>query len=218
MRDEDQATIKQMLADYHDPDVDFPPKPEKKAAAPKRKADDDATPAASEKKAKGLPEVPEEVRSGVTMQSLRDVAEELVGRCRDRGVNVPTDAATARQQLGPICRDLLTAEGTLDVRAALLAAEAAWGAKKAVDCECDANGDLAAVFLELSSWEFKKGAKMKGVAYKKVSAALAAHGDAITGGKQAAALPGIGKSSAEKIDEFLATGKIQKLEDYKNDI
>lgn len=219
----DRATIEKMIADYHDPDVDFPPKPEKKKAkAEKRDAEDggdapDAKPEPKTKKPK-LAAIPPEVRESVQMADLRGIAEELCARCRVRGLNVPSDAGVARQKLGPILRDLLTPEGALDVGAALAAAEKEWGAKKEVECANAANGDLAAIFLELSTWGFKQGATMKAVAYKKVSAALAEHGDAITSGKQATKLAGIGKSSAEKIDEFLATGSIAKLEEYKNDV
>ncbi|CAK0865004.1 unnamed protein product [Prorocentrum cordatum] len=78
------------------------------------------------------------------------------------------------------------------------------------------NAALAALFSELAGFEFKRKEKFKGVAYKKVAAALLAHDEEITGGPQAAALPGIGKQSATKIQEYVDTGKIERLERYRN--
>ena len=51
-----------------------------------------------------------------------------------------------------------------------------------------------------------------------MSAALAAHTAQITSGKEAKKLAGIGKSSADKIDEFLSSGKVAKLEEYKQGV
>ena len=48
-------------------------------------------------------------------------------------------------------------------------------------------------------------------AYIKASTAIAEHGTVITSGKQAMAIPGIGSSSASVIDEYLSTGKVQRL-------
>jgi len=218
VRPEDQALVAKMISDFHDPDVDWPPKAPKKEKAPKREAEGGDAKAPTPKKAKpSLPPVEPETRSGVAMGDLRAIAEELAGRCKARGANVP-ELDAARQQLGPICRDLLTPDGTLDIAAAMAAAEKLWGVKKAVDCAAEGNGALASAFAELAEFEFKKGERMKGAAYKKVAKALAETTDEIASGKQAAKLPGIGKSSAAKIDEFLETGAIAKLEEYKNEV
>lgn len=224
LRPEDREALEKMVSDFHDPDVDFPPKAEKKAPA-KRQAEDgdgggDQKAEAKASKKPKLPEIPAEVRSGVGMGDLRAIAEELVGRCRTRGLNVPSDDA-ARMQLGPIVRDLLVGD-SVDIAAALRAAEKAWGAKVSVECANDANAGLAAAFLELSSFEYKKGDGMKGTAYKKASKAIAECADAITSGKAVSSgkgkLPGIGKSSGEKIQQYIDTGTIAKLEEYKNDV
>ena len=53
---------------------------------------------------------------------------------------------------------------------------------------------------------------------RRVSAALAAHTEKITSGKEAKKLAGIGKSSADKIDEYLSSGKVAKLEEYKQGV
>ncbi|CAE7211626.1 unnamed protein product [Symbiodinium natans] len=38
----------------------------------------------------------------------------------------------------------------------------------------------------------------------------------VTAGKSVASLPGIGKESVKKIDQYLETGQIEKLEKYRN--
>ena len=49
-----------------------------------------------------------------------------------------------------------------------------------------------------------------------MSKALSEHATAITSGKEATKLANIGKSSGEKIDQFLETGTIAKLEEYRD--
>lgn len=52
-------------------------------------------------------------------------------------------------------------------------------------------------------------------AYRKAANVLAGHPTRIKSGKEAKELEGIGKKIADKIDEFLQTGKLRKLEDVK---
>ena len=47
---------------------------------------------------------------------------------------------------------------------------------------------------------------------RKAAAALAKHPTRIKSGAEAKALPGVGKKIADKIDEFLDTGQLKKLE------
>mmetsp|Transcript_18609 Transcript_18609/g.58149 ORF Transcript_18609/g.58149 Transcript_18609/m.58149 type:complete len:304 (+) Transcript_18609:102-1013(+) len=222
LKDEDKAALEKMIADYYDDDVDFPPKPPKKEKKRKEESEDgEAAAAAAPSPKKAKPAAPgaefaAEVRTDVTQPMLRDIADELSERLRAAGYNVP-EAAAARQQLGPICIQSLS--GTdLDVAAVLKAGAEQWKKKAEVECENEGNAALAGAFLELSSFEFKKGNSMKGVAYKKVSKALSEHATAITSGKEATKLANIGKSSGEKIDQFLETGTIAKLEEYKNEV
>lgn len=49
-------------------------------------------------------------------------------------------------------------------------------------------------------------------AYRKAAASLAAHATRIKSGKEASKLEGVGQKIAQKIDEFLETGKLAKLE------
>ena len=96
-------------------------------------------------------------------------------------------------------------------------AKAAKGAKATPAPSPDGlNATLAALFSELAGFEFKREEKFKGMAYKKVAAVLLAHSEKITGGSQAALLPGVGKQSATKIQEYIDTGKIDRLERYHN--
>jgi hypothetical protein len=212
---EDQQLVEKYLTDYHDEEIDFPPKPAKKAPVKKKEPSSDGATQPSPKKAKKV-SIPDETRDGVENIDLRGIAEELSERLRGMGYNVP-DADAARQQGGPICRECL-ADGTLDIGAALRGMAAKWGLKETIECVVAENAALAGVFKELSTFEYKKGDNIKGTAYKKVSAALAAHTAQITSGKEAKKLAGIGKSSADKIDEFLARGTIAKLEEYKQGV
>jgi len=78
------------------------------------------------------------------------------------------------------------------------------------------NAVIADLFTELCGFCFKEGDKFKGVAYRKVALALQEHPDKIETGKEAMKLKGVGKASGEKIQEYLDTGKIEKLEEYKS--
>lgn len=49
-------------------------------------------------------------------------------------------------------------------------------------------------------------------AYRKAASALAKHGTRIKSGEEARKLDGIGDKISKKIDEFLETGKLRKLD------
>ncbi|KAJ8613428.1 hypothetical protein CTAYLR_002300 [Chrysophaeum taylorii] len=217
LEDEDQEKLEKMLSDFHDPDVDFPPEAPKKEKKKRKQAEDDEEeePAKPKKNARpSLPEIEPEVREAKAAKDLRALAEELVGRCRARGLDLPNDEEVARQKMGSLV--LAARSGsTVDVAAAIKAADEQFGVKKTVETECPENAGLALAFTEMSSIYFKQGDKMRGGAYKKVAATIAGEADPITSGKACKSLPGIGKASMEKIDEFLSTGKIAKLEELK---
>lgn len=84
-----------------------------------------------------------------------------------------------------------------------------------VSASVEENQELADAFAELSGFEFKRGEKFKGGTWSKVAKAIRDSEDAITSGKQALKLKGIGKSSAALIDELLETGTLSKLEEYR---
>lgn len=49
-------------------------------------------------------------------------------------------------------------------------------------------------------------------AYRKAASALAEHGTRIKSGEEARKLNGVGEKISKKIDEFLETGKLRKLD------
>ena len=86
---------------------------------------------------------------------------------------------------------------------------------KKLRTEGASNDALIKVFEELMVYESKAGNTWGGSAYQKVAAALKKLKKPVTAGTDVANLAGFGKASVEKIDEFLKTGKIQKLEELK---
>lgn len=54
-------------------------------------------------------------------------------------------------------------------------------------------------------------------AYRKAANSIAAYGKRVTSGEEARKLDGVGKKIADKIDEFIQTGKLRKLENIKED-
>ncbi|KAG6603023.1 dna polymerase beta [Phytophthora cinnamomi] len=87
--------------------------------------------------------------------------------------------------------------------------------RKKAEAACEANQSLADAFAELSGFEFKRGEKFKGGTWSKVAKAIRDCESTISCGKDALKLKGVGKSSAAKIDEFLETGTLEKLEEYR---
>lgn len=69
------------------------------------------------------------------------------------------------------------------------------------------------IFLELADYEKNITRNVyKCNAYRKAASTLAKHGTRIQSGKEARQLDGIGDKIAKKIDEFLETGKLRKLD------
>ncbi|KAG7382366.1 hypothetical protein PHYPSEUDO_004991 [Phytophthora pseudosyringae] len=87
--------------------------------------------------------------------------------------------------------------------------------RKKAEAACEANQPLADAFAELSGFEFKRGEKFKGGTWSKVAKAIRECEAELTCGKDALKLKGVGKSSAAKIDEFLETGTLEKLDEYR---
>ena len=83
------------------------------------------------------------------------------------------------------------------------------------EATCEANQKLADAFAELSGFEFKRGERFKGGTWSKVAKAIRDCESVLTCGKDALKLKGVGKSSAAKIDEFLDTGTLGTLEEYR---
>jgi hypothetical protein len=81
--------------------------------------------------------------------------------------------------------------------------------------KADSNDAIAAVFDQLKFYEAKLGNKFAGVAYDKVAKAIRAFKSTITSGNDLKAVAGVGEASRAKIDEFLTTGTVSKLEEFK---
>lgn len=70
------------------------------------------------------------------------------------------------------------------------------------------------IFAELADYERNVSKNVfKSNAYRKAAGTLGALPEKVKSGEEAKKLPGIGIKIAQKIDEFLQTGKLQKLED-----
>lgn len=88
-------------------------------------------------------------------------------------------------------------------------------------CKVGANAPLLSALLELKSCYQKEDNRNAVISYSKVADAIQNLGYAVTVenamglSKGKTKVAGIGKSSAEKMLEFLSTGKIQKLEEKR---
>lgn len=73
--------------------------------------------------------------------------------------------------------------------------------------------NLSCIFLELADYEKNVNRNIfKYNAYRKATGVLAHHPTRIKSGAEAKKLNGVGDKIAKKIDEYLETGKLQKLE------
>ncbi|XP_011163672.1 DNA polymerase beta [Solenopsis invicta] len=92
------------------------------------------------------------------------------------------------------------------------------GKRKATSNANNPNQDLCDFLMELADYERNVSKNVyKYNAYRKAAGTLGALTERVQSGKEAKKLPGIGEKIAKKIDEFLQTGKLQKLEDIKKD-
>merc|ERR1719419_1930150 len=80
------------------------------------------------------------------------------------------------------------------------------------------NQQVINILLELSLYEENiQQDRFRSEAYRKAANVLEKLNAPIKSGKEAKKLRGIGSSIADKIDEFLTTGKVQKLEAAKKE-
>jgi hypothetical protein len=78
------------------------------------------------------------------------------------------------------------------------------------------NAKIISLLEEMASIYKAAGDMMRSTAYTGAAAAVRSSTEPVTSGKAAAkALPGVGKASGDKIDEFLTTGTIKKLEEIR---
>ncbi|KAL4148348.1 hypothetical protein QTP88_002612 [Uroleucon formosanum] len=80
------------------------------------------------------------------------------------------------------------------------------------------NHDFCEFLIELADYEKNITRNIyKSNAYRKAASVIAKHGKLIKSGKEAQKLDGIGDKISKKIDEFLETGKLKKLDNIRND-
>ncbi|XP_051168701.1 DNA polymerase beta-like [Leptopilina boulardi] len=92
------------------------------------------------------------------------------------------------------------------------------GKRKAPENSENPNHDLCEFLTELANYERNVTKNIyKSNAYRKAAVTLSKLSERVKNGKEAKKLPGIGDKISKKIDEFLETGKLQKLEDIKKD-
>jgi len=87
------------------------------------------------------------------------------------------------------------------------------------------NTSLVKMFEDLTEWEFKLAKELgdvkrryAGVSYKKVCSLLRELDDQVISGASVQHLKGIGPAVVSKIDEFLSTGKVERLEKYRKGV
>lgn len=84
--------------------------------------------------------------------------------------------------------------------------------------EQNPNSDFCDFLIELAEYEKNVSRQIhKHNAYRKAASVLAKHPTRIKNGQEARQLPGIGDKIGKKIDEFIKTGKLEKLEKIRAD-
>ena len=80
------------------------------------------------------------------------------------------------------------------------------------------NGEYCAFLLELAEYEKNVSRNIhKYNAYRTAASSLAQHPVKITSGKEASKLKGVGQKIADKLDEHIKTGRLEKLEKIRAD-
>ena len=159
---------------------------------------------------------------------IKQAASDILLLCQD-SVALPT--ANARQEVGRI---LVSQRPETPAEAVRLIGEQ-FGFKKVkeeaakqktkaagVSCAHPKNAPVLEAIDELSSLYFKEGNSNAGGSYKKAAAAIRALDFEITEGNAKSLgkagknkVNGVGKGTADKMHEFLTTGKIEKLEEKR---
>lgn len=75
----------------------------------------------------------------------------------------------------------------------------------------NSNASIVAVLQQLSELYLKLHDKRRAEAFSKASFAIKQSPYPVTSGKQAMSLPGVGKSTADIVDEYLTTGNVTRL-------
>jgi len=217
------------------------PKPKKRKA---KKEDGDAkegtkkqrTPKKAKKAKKAKPEPKEEVKDLFADvkpgASPKEAAQTILKVAKELGFSLPSDDKAALVRAGQMLMGNKSSDGNFDYNKALKALAEELNCKDKLpggkpkkkrpgpEAKCKENQGLIDAFWELREFEFKKQDKFKAISYIKVAKALAEVDYKVDSGKEVSKkgpkkLPGVGKAAGEKIDEFLETGQIERLEKYR---
>ncbi|KAK6627172.1 hypothetical protein RUM44_009649 [Polyplax serrata] len=90
------------------------------------------------------------------------------------------------------------------------------GKRKLEESDDNPNKEISDMLYELAEYEKNvTGNVHKYNAYRQAGKSLANYPKKISSGKEAKKLPGVGQKIADKIDEYLQTGKLKKLEEIR---
>ncbi|KAL3876062.1 hypothetical protein ACJMK2_033946 [Sinanodonta woodiana] len=90
--------------------------------------------------------------------------------------------------------------------------------KRKKTADDNVNADFCEFLMELANYEKNVNRQMhKYNAYRKAAGSIAKHPTRIKNGPEARTLEGVGEKIAKKIDEFIKTGKLEKLEKIRKD-
>ncbi|KAL8565037.1 hypothetical protein ACOMHN_003413 [Nucella lapillus] len=90
--------------------------------------------------------------------------------------------------------------------------------RKGLDSSSNPNAEFSDFLMELATYEKNVNRAMhKYNAYRKAAGIIAKHPTRISSGNEAKKLEGVGEKIAKKIDEFIKTGKLEKLEKIRAD-
>jgi len=164
-----------------------------------------------------------------TMGDKKEASSRLLQACRDSNIKLPADDSEARPLVGKLFLQNpgATPNELLNLCAAdfgiakTVEQETAVGDNYAASCKVAENGPIYGCLSQLASFYYKEGNANAGNTYKKAMKAISELEYLITSenalglGKNKTKVKDIGKGTAEKMKEFMDTGKIQKLEEKK---
>ena len=163
-------------------------------------------------------------KAGIKAATVR-----YVDLCREFNLDIPEDTSDAARSVGP----LLISDRSLPPEEFCKVLCDKFGIKKSDEeenqrmevissvCKCHANGKIYSLMVELSKLYSAEGNGNAANTYVKVANAVKELDFEITTenvmglSKGKTKVSGIGKGSADKIKEFLTTGKIEKLEEKR---
>mmetsp|Transcript_20534 Transcript_20534/g.42805 ORF Transcript_20534/g.42805 Transcript_20534/m.42805 type:complete len:470 (+) Transcript_20534:30-1439(+) len=169
-----------------------------------------------------------------TPDEIKSAADTVLKAARGMNINLPNDDLEAKQAVGRMIMEQRTL-GATTADVVLNALVDKLGVKKSAEeeagveeraanaCKTAGNAPIFLFLKELSDLYFKEGNANAGASYRKATAAVKEAPFVIDAEKAKNMhkktcewrLEGVGKGTADKIKEFLTTGKCQKLEEKR---